>query len=144
MQRAAGEGEQAEQRRQQAGPEARVVVARAAPAREAVGQEVVVARALGAAQDGGDQPEPREPLRGLLGRGADLAVRRLARRGRCGGGAAVVVVVVSGGGGGRGEARGEDPVLGLVGVQGAGAGAVGAVDFVLRGGGFDAEEVCRG
>lgn len=135
MRAAAGDHEQANEDAAQARPEACVVVARAAPAREAVGEEVVVACALGPAQDGGYEAEAGEALRGFLSGLLDLAR---------GGGFGDVDGRFGAGGGGfglGGRARGGQGGGGFVRVELTGAFAVGFADLVLRGGGFDVEEV---
>ncbi|EPE05823.1 hypothetical protein F503_08354 [Ophiostoma piceae UAMH 11346] len=74
---AADKDKEADHDRAEARAVAVVVVLGALPGREAVGQEVVVAVALGAAQDVGDNAEARLHVRGALHGGTDLARRRL-------------------------------------------------------------------
>jgi len=137
---AADEDEEAEQDAPQARAEALVVVPRAAPGGEAVVQEMVVAGALGAAQDVDDEGEALEAGGGGFHEGLDFAL-----------GGLLVLRDVRGGlraglGLGRlGSIVGGDPVAAsLVWVQGAGEFAVGFVDFVVGGGRFDADEGVEG
>ena len=140
MRRAAKDDEQAEQHGGETWPEALVVVACAAPAGEAVFEEVVVAITLRAAEDGGDNAEAGVAF---VCAGYDLGACFL-------GGAFLDVdagfgLLVTGVGSGLGGAEfSEEGRDGLVGVELLGAFAVLLVDFVEVRRGGDAEEGVEG
>lgn len=74
MSRAADEDKQTREHGAETGAEARVVVTCALPDREAVGEEMVVARALGALEEFLDEAEAGEAVRGGFGGGVDFRV----------------------------------------------------------------------
>lgn len=74
MSRAADEDEQASKHGAEAGAESRVVVTGALPDREAVGEEMVVARALRALEEFLDEAEAGEAVGGGFGGGVDFGV----------------------------------------------------------------------
>jgi len=133
--RAADEDEQAQQHRAEPRPEARIVIARALPLREAVREEVVVPRPAGALEHLLDELDARPAVAGGLVRRLDLGLARALGD--------VDAGLVALGGLARGFGR-DEAALHLVRVHGAGFLLQGRLQVVLVRVARDAEEVVEG
>lgn len=111
----------------------RIVVSGALPLREAVLQEVVVAIAGGTTKDVGDGVQARRALVGLFDGGCDLLLRRALINVNARGVSPGLLLVLG--------AVGDEGPLDFIRVEESGFLAVGLVQLILAGVGFDLQEV---